>query len=47
MAMTLHLDLQHLRTAIQDEYTEVAACPTKGFHFHTARPLAARLGHDL
>jgi arsenite methyltransferase len=46
MAMTLNLNLDELRTAIQDEYAEVAACPTKGFHFHTGRPLAARLGYD-
>lgn len=34
-----------LRSAIQDEYTEVAACPWKGFHFHTGRFLADRLGY--
>jgi SAM-dependent methyltransferase len=46
LATTLNLDIGQLRAAIQDEYTEVAACPTKGFHFHTGRPLAARLGYD-
>jgi SAM-dependent methyltransferase len=40
-----HLDRDHLRSAIQDEYTEVAACPWKGFHFHTGRFLADRLGY--
>ncbi|HEX5414603.1 MAG TPA: methyltransferase domain-containing protein, partial [Chloroflexota bacterium] len=45
MATTLNLDLGQLRAAIQDEYSEVAACPTRGFHFHTGRPLAARLGY--
>jgi len=34
------LDIDILRLAIQDEYTEVACHPTKGFHFHTGRPLA-------
>ncbi|MEJ7871688.1 MAG: methyltransferase domain-containing protein, partial [Rubrobacteraceae bacterium] len=29
-----------LREAIQEEYAEVANHPTKGFHFHTGRPLA-------
>lgn len=29
-----------LREAIRDEYAEVANRPTKGFHFHTGRPLA-------
>lgn len=36
-------DVTQLRSAIQDEYAEVAACPTKGFHFHTGRFLADRL----
>ena len=34
------LDLDTLRQAIQEEYTEVATHPEKGFHFHTGRPLA-------
>ncbi len=34
------LDVDTLRLAIQDEYAEVASDPTKGFHFHTGRPLA-------
>jgi SAM-dependent methyltransferase len=46
MALTLNLNLDELRTAIQDEYAEVAVCPTKGFHFHTGRPLTTRLGYD-
>jgi SAM-dependent methyltransferase len=45
MATTVILDLDHLRSAIQDEYTEVASCPWKGFHFHTGRFLADRLGY--
>jgi arsenite methyltransferase len=45
--MTTHvlLDVDVLRTAIQEEYAEVAACPMKGFHFHTGRFLADRLGY--
>jgi SAM-dependent methyltransferase len=39
------LDIAQLRWAIQEEYAEVAACPLKGFHFHTGRLLAARLGY--
>ncbi len=34
------LDVGTLREAIQEEYAEVANHPTKGFHFHTGRPLA-------
>lgn len=34
------LDVDTLREAIQEEYAEVANHPTKGFHFHTGRPLA-------
>jgi arsenite methyltransferase len=45
MATTATLDLDQLRSAIQDEYTEVASCPWKGFHFHTGRFLADRLGY--
>ncbi|MBW3634661.1 MAG: methyltransferase domain-containing protein [Chloroflexi bacterium] len=45
MTTTVTLDLDQLRSAIQEEYTEVAACPWKGFHFHTGRFLADRLGY--
>lgn len=46
MSVTPRLDVHQLRTAIQDEYAEVATTPEKGFHFHTGRPLAAMLGYD-
>jgi arsenite methyltransferase len=46
MSVRPRLDVQQLRTAIQDEYAEVATTPGKGFHFHTGRPLAAMLGYD-
>ncbi len=45
MAVTLNLDLDVLRGAIRHEYEQVATCPTRGFHFHTGRPLAERLGY--
>jgi len=47
MTTGVHLDVDVLRRAIQEEYGEVAVCPTKGFHFHTGRPLAERLGYTL
>ncbi|MDQ3965631.1 MAG: hypothetical protein M3246_04140, partial [Actinomycetota bacterium] len=40
------LDLDTLRKAIQEEYTEVATHPEKGFHFHTGRPLARVLEYQ-
>src|SRR5687768_1360885 len=39
------LDVLTLRLAIKDEYTEVAERPRQGFHFHTGRILAERLGY--
>ena len=41
----IEVDLGALRQAIQAEYAEVAQHPTKGFHFHTGRPLAQMLGY--
>lgn len=40
------LDVNTLREAIREEYTEVAANPQKGFHFHTGRPLARILEYE-
>jgi len=40
------LFLETLRCEIKREYAEVATNPTKGFHFHTGRTLAALLGYD-
>ena len=40
------LDRTRLRQAIQEEYEVVACEPARGFHFHTGRPLAKRLGYD-
>jgi SAM-dependent methyltransferase len=39
------VDVEDLRCQIQDKYTEVAKTPEKGFHFHTGRPLALKLGY--
>lgn len=40
------LDRGSLRRAIQEEYEVVATEPTRGFHFHTGRPLARLLGYE-
>jgi SAM-dependent methyltransferase len=45
MANHATIDITQLRSAIQGEYTDVASFPTKGFHFHTGRFLADRLGY--
>ncbi|MAG37159.1 MAG: methyltransferase type 11 [Dehalococcoidia bacterium] len=45
-ACPVTLDVAVLRQAIQEEYAEVAAAPEQGFHFHTGRSLAAKLGYD-
>lgn len=45
MATEMLPNVDQLRAAIREEYAEVAACPLKGFHFHTGRFLAARLGY--
>jgi SAM-dependent methyltransferase len=46
MVTSSALNTDLLRVAIQEEYGEVAACPLKGFHFHTGRMLANRLGYS-
>jgi SAM-dependent methyltransferase len=40
------LDQEALRCEIRREYAEVATHPSRGFHFHTGRPLAKMLGYD-
>jgi len=39
------LDQEALRCEIRKEYAEVATRPSRGFHFHTGRPLARMLGY--
>ena len=41
----IDVDLTELRQAIQAEYAEVALHHSRGFHFHTGRPLARMLGY--
>jgi len=41
----LGFDLELLRSQIQEEYEIVANEPQRGFHFHTGRPLARKLGY--
>jgi SAM-dependent methyltransferase len=40
------VDLDTLRCEIQKEYADVADDPGRGYHFHTGRPHALRLGYD-
>lgn len=42
----LGIKLDDLRKAISKEYQAVANEPEMGFHFHTGRPLARKLGYD-
>jgi arsenite methyltransferase len=46
MADDLLVDPDTLRGEVRDKYREVAVNPRGSFHFHTGRPLAARLGYD-
>lgn len=40
------VDPDALRREVRQKYREVAVTPDQDFHFHTGRPLAARLGYD-
>lgn len=42
----LLVDPDVLREQVRDKYREVAVDPHRTFHFHTGRPLAARLGYE-
>ena len=42
----LLVDPEALREQVRIKYREVASEPQRTFHFHTGRPLAARLGYD-
>lgn len=46
MTDDLMVDPAVLREQVRDKYREVAAEPQRTFHFHTGRPLAARLGYE-
>ncbi len=40
------VEIDALREQVREKYREVAVAPQRSFHFHTGRPLAARLGYD-
>ncbi len=42
----LLVDPEALREQVRDKYRDVALAPHAKHHFHTGRPLAARLGYD-
>ncbi len=46
MTDELVIDPELLREQVREKYREVAVEPAATFHFHTGRPLAARLGYD-
>jgi SAM-dependent methyltransferase len=46
MPEDLLVNPETLREQVRDKYREVAFDPHRTFHFHTGRPLAARLGYD-
>jgi arsenite methyltransferase len=46
MSEDLLVDAKALRDQVREKYREVAVDPHRSFHFHTGRPLAARLGYD-
>jgi SAM-dependent methyltransferase len=46
MTAEVAVDAEALREEVRKKYREVAANPRGSFHFHTGRPLAARLGYD-
>jgi arsenite methyltransferase len=46
MAVDTAVDAKALREEVRKKYREVAANPYGTYHFHTGRPLAARLGYD-
>ena len=45
-AFEVMVDPEALRGKVKEKYREVAMNPRGSFHFHTGRPLAARLGYD-
>jgi len=46
MSEALHVDPLALREEVKAKYRAVAVDPHGGYHFHTGRPLARRLGYD-
>jgi arsenite methyltransferase len=46
MAYEMMVDAATLREQVKEKYRELAVNPHSGFHFHTGRTLASRLGYD-
>ena len=46
MSETPVVDTDRLRDQVREKYRAVAVEPDATYHFHTGRPLAARLGYD-
>src|ERR1700741_4882632 len=46
MSNTTPFDPAALRDEVKRKYGDVAIKPNDTYHFHTGRPLAARLGYD-
>ena len=46
MPEDLFVDPETLRGEVREKYRAVALKPDAAYHFHTGRPLAARLGYD-
>ena len=42
----LAVEPEALRASVREKYGQVALHPRGAYHFHTGRPLAARLGYD-
>ena len=47
MMCDLLVDAAELRAQVRDKYRAVATDPAAAYHFHTGRPLAARLGYPV
>jgi arsenite methyltransferase len=46
VSVTTPVDAAALREEVKKKYRDVAIKPHDAYHFHTGRPLAARLGYD-
>ena len=46
MSQQILVDAERLRAEVRSKYRAVATAPGAGYHFHTGRGLAARLGYD-
>jgi arsenite methyltransferase len=46
MSDTIPINSAALREEVKKKYRDVAVRPSDTYHFHTGRPLAARLGYD-